>query len=137
MGHWPWKSKTLSLSPPLPVPDLECSRSSGPHPALPSRAVTCWQLLYFYELVSLPGLVLGWAEGSRAPGGRLALSDVPTPSCWAQLGARSVQESILGFSLRWKKSALPLPLEEVGVCLTRGQAGTALKGHLGWALLRG
>lgn len=137
MDRWPWKSKTPSLSPPLPVPGLECSRSSGPHPALPSWAVTSWHLLYCYELVSIPGLVLGWAEGSRAPGGRLALSNVPTPSSWAQLGARNIQESILRFSLRWKKFALPFPLEEVGACLTHGQAGAALKGHLGWALLRG
>lgn len=80
VDRWPWKSKTLLLSPPLSVPGLECSRSSGPCPALPSRAVTCQHLFYCHELVSLPVLVLGWGQGSRAPGGGLALSSMPVPS---------------------------------------------------------
>ena len=67
MGRWQWKSKTPSLSPPLPVPGLECSGSSGPHPPCPpglSPAGTG-----FTSTSSFPALGWCWA-GRRGAGHR-------------------------------------------------------------------
>lgn len=130
------RARPLRSAPLCPCQAWSVPEAVAPtHPALPGCHLPAPALLLRARFPPWAGAGLG--GGEQGTGGRLDLSDVPTPSSWAQLGARSVQESSLGFSGRWKRSALPLPLEEVGVCLTCGQAGAALKGHLGWALLRG
>ena len=67
MGHWPWKRKTPSLSPPLPVPGFECSRSSGPHPPCPPRLSPAGT--GFTSTSSFPSLGWRWA-GQRGAGHR-------------------------------------------------------------------
>lgn len=127
----PLHSAPLCLCQALSVPEAVAPT----RPALPGCHLLAPALLLRARFPPWAGAGLG--RGEQGTGVRRALSDMPTPSSWAQLGARSIQESSFGFSCRWKKSALPLPLEEVGVCLTRVQAGAPLKGHLSWALLRG